>query len=330
MPAVAGSGIGNAAFQLNHTFDTLWVWCTATDLSSGLTGAHIHSGAAGVAGGVLIDLTPFVAGDHINAVIYGAALTTPVVNAMLKGETYINLHTASNPNGEIRGQIYRLAREGYTFHMDGDQQVPMVTTNATGGGVVTIDRDQTNAHVMLTSTGLNSTGLHFHEGLAGGTGPVFFDLAPYYANDGVFMYWNSANITPFDATVSMKFRNDSVYVNNHTALNPNGEIRGQAERGFVCFAGPNSVSDYTIRAGSVLLSPNPFSSLLHIELESDRDQLANIEITDLTGNIVYSTVVNIGAGYNRISVSPYTVTTGLYVMRMKTAYGQLVWKILKD
>jgi hypothetical protein len=128
----------------------------------------------------------------------------------------------------------------------------------------------------------------------------------------------------------MKFRNDSIYVNNHTAVNPNGEIRGQAERGFVCFQGPNAVSDYTIVAGSLSLSPNPFTSTFHIELESDRDQLASFDVVDLTGNVIYNTERTISSGYNRIEMTPHNISKGLYVLRMKTAYGQIVWKIMKD
>jgi len=72
---------------------------------SGLTGpanaAHIHAGAKGKAGNVLIALCgPCKSGAH------GTATVTPkVVSAIEKGLTYVNVHTAKNPNGEIRGQL---------------------------------------------------------------------------------------------------------------------------------------------------------------------------------------------------------------------------------
>jgi hypothetical protein len=52
---------------------------------------------------------------------------------MLEGGYYINVHTLANPNGEIRGQIYKNAREGFVFELNGGQEVPsVVQPQATG------------------------------------------------------------------------------------------------------------------------------------------------------------------------------------------------------
>jgi NADH:ubiquinone oxidoreductase subunit F (NADH-binding) len=72
---------------------------------SGLTGkataAHIHMGAMGKAGNVVIPLcTPCRSGAHGKVTI-----TAAVKRALAHHKLYVNVHTAKNPNGEIRGQL---------------------------------------------------------------------------------------------------------------------------------------------------------------------------------------------------------------------------------
>jgi hypothetical protein len=75
---------------------------------SGLTGkataAHIHMGAMGKAGNVLIPLcTPCKSGAHGKTKISAA-----VKKALTHHKLYVNVHTAKNPNGEIRGQLAKM------------------------------------------------------------------------------------------------------------------------------------------------------------------------------------------------------------------------------
>lgn len=72
---------------------------------SGLTGkataAHIHMGKIGKAGNVLVPLCgPCKSGAHGSTRVSAA-----VKKALTHHKTYVNVHTAKNPNGEIRGQI---------------------------------------------------------------------------------------------------------------------------------------------------------------------------------------------------------------------------------
>jgi hypothetical protein len=71
----------------------------------GLTGkasaAHIHLGAKGVAGDVLIALCGPCKATQTGT----GTVTAAQLKDMLKGKTYVNVHTAKYPNGEIRGQI---------------------------------------------------------------------------------------------------------------------------------------------------------------------------------------------------------------------------------
>jgi hypothetical protein len=72
---------------------------------SGLTGpataAHIHLGAMGKAGNVAIPLcAPCKTGVHGKT-----TLSAALKKALKHHKLYVNVHTAKNPNGEIRGQL---------------------------------------------------------------------------------------------------------------------------------------------------------------------------------------------------------------------------------
>jgi CHRD domain len=74
---------------------------------SGLTGrataAHIHLARPGVAGPVAVPLC----GPCRSGARGTARLNERTVTALLGGRAYVNVHTARNPAGEIRGQIQK-------------------------------------------------------------------------------------------------------------------------------------------------------------------------------------------------------------------------------
>jgi hypothetical protein len=74
---------------------------TTTNING--TAAHIHEAAAGTNGGVIVPLTKN--GDNGWSVPAGAKLTDAQYESYKKGNLYVNVHTAANPGGEIRGQI---------------------------------------------------------------------------------------------------------------------------------------------------------------------------------------------------------------------------------
>jgi hypothetical protein len=74
---------------------------TFTKLTGPATAAHIHLGGMGKAGNVVVPLcTPCKSGMKGTATISASLLKT-----IKKHGTYVNVHTAKNPNGEIRGQL---------------------------------------------------------------------------------------------------------------------------------------------------------------------------------------------------------------------------------
>jgi CHRD domain len=70
-------------------------------LSGAATAAHIHVGEPGRAGPVALALC----GPCRSAVRGKARANARTVRALLRGSAYVNVHTARNPAGEIRGQV---------------------------------------------------------------------------------------------------------------------------------------------------------------------------------------------------------------------------------
>lgn len=66
------------------------------------TAAHIHEGAPGQNGPVIITLTK--SGDQWK-VPKSAKLTDEQYQAFKAGNLYVNVHTKAHPNGEVRGQL---------------------------------------------------------------------------------------------------------------------------------------------------------------------------------------------------------------------------------
>jgi hypothetical protein len=74
---------------------------TFSKLSGPATAAHIHLGAMGKPGNVLVPLC----GPCKSGVSGSVQLTAALKKDFTKHLLYVNVHTAKNPAGEIRGQL---------------------------------------------------------------------------------------------------------------------------------------------------------------------------------------------------------------------------------
>lgn len=212
VPTVPTAAVAVASIKLSPAMDTVWYDIVSTGLSGVITDAHFHLGAPGIAGGAVVNIGTGISGNKVSGKIFGSSLTADFIKNLLKGDLYVNLHTALNPNGEIRGQVYRLARQGYVASLEGAQQVPPVVTKANGEGIVSISRDGDNAHFMIVTDSITATMIHFHKQVAGQNGGVIFDLMPYYMNNRAFGFWKATNTSPFTTAIANVFFKDSVYI----------------------------------------------------------------------------------------------------------------------
>src|SRR5690606_34188697 len=173
-PAVATAAQGTAVFAL--TGDDLHYFVTVEGLSGPITGAHIHSGKRGVNGGVVHDILPSFLGNRTTAHGTWENLSTGQISELLAGNYYINVHTAANPGGEIRGQIDIAGGTHFTANLTGSQENP--PTGAAGLGTASLTLTEEGLEYKITVNGLTGgiTGAHIHSGEIGVNGGVVHDL----------------------------------------------------------------------------------------------------------------------------------------------------------
>jgi hypothetical protein len=106
VPPVATAGTGSAVLSVNFATGELSGTVSFSGLSSVATAAHIHEGAAGVNGLIIIPLTGGIGlTSGMWTVPAGTVLTALQLNALQAGGLYVQIHTLIFPAGEIRGQL---------------------------------------------------------------------------------------------------------------------------------------------------------------------------------------------------------------------------------
>ena len=98
-PASGTTATGSAAFTFNQGQKEICFDITTTGFSGPLLADHIHVGAAGMNGAIVVSLEGVLSGC--------VTADADLIKAIRQNPTgyYVNLHTALNPGGEVRGQL---------------------------------------------------------------------------------------------------------------------------------------------------------------------------------------------------------------------------------
>jgi CHRD domain-containing protein len=291
-----------------------------------VTAAHLHFGAAGVAGPILVGLFAgqttvpgnddqrIVAGRITDSDLTGAAGVDTVrelLAAILDGNVYVNVHTLAHAPGEIRGQLsggqFDLAAE---IELDGAQEVSSVVTDAfgefklkskSGGERLTYQLEVGRIHDV--------TAAHLHHGAIGVNGPILAGLFSGLTsvpgeNDKAIASGTltDADLTGADGVDSVnklvaEILRGNVYANVHTTAHLPGEIRGQ-------------VTDTRIRAeidleGSQEVGPVVTDAFGEFDIKSKRDGTLEFELE--VGHIADVTAAHLHFGVTGVN-GPVLVT----------------------
>lgn len=232
VPAVTSNGAATAWVILNVTpsitdsygnvtpgSGSLTYRLTYADLDSTFTAAHFHHGAPGTNGPVVMPITTF-SGNSAQGT--WSDIPDSLVDAMLSGDIYLNVHSAAHPAGELRGQLERPDGIPFSISLSSNQSVPALSTTGTGTGWAVLDTTGTNVSYDITVATLSSSiiAVHFHDGAAGVNGPVVEPLS--YTMIGASGTW-----TPVPDSLIPTLLSGDIYSNFHSSDYPAGEIRGQ-------------------------------------------------------------------------------------------------------
>jgi hypothetical protein len=105
--------------------------------------------------------------------------------------------------------------------LTGAQEVPPVMTSATGVGSIMVGPDGSLSGT-ITTTGVEATMAHIHEGAMGQNGPVIVPFTK--TSDNV---WSAPAGAKLSDAQLQSLKSGNLYLNVHSATNKPGEIRAQ-------------------------------------------------------------------------------------------------------
>jgi len=236
-PGVTTSAIGACVIQYSASDMMLGVVCHHNISSSdAVLYAHIHGPTSDpVTGNVNPLITLNVAGQGNNSVSLNAAVTSSQLCNMFQGECYINVHTASQTNGLIRGPVVPTGgSSGYTHTAILDNVQAGNGGSITDSGIGLVKRSGASIWVDLfhSLTVAPHIGEHIHTDIGGG---IIYSICGLQSAK----YPNCTSLADPKDVVNMNFLegnstalDDGIYYFNvHTAKYNGGQIRGQIAMG---------------------------------------------------------------------------------------------------
>ncbi len=238
-PATTSPATGTAIMLYDVSTNSYDLVVALNNFANTITNSHIHEAAVGVAGPVVAPLGAEAvyarSGNTLSAIFRGLTYGgTP--KTLLAGGAYYNVHSATFPGGEVRGQLIAQPKRLVANFTTAEEQAAAapgvtVTSNAKGAAVMYYDPVANKVSLRLsiynfTNTFTNS---HFHEGAPGVSGPVVSGIGGATVNG----YSNPAT-GYYNGTFEMTYLGDPIklltggaYLNFHSNVYAGGEIRGQ-------------------------------------------------------------------------------------------------------
>jgi len=114
IPGSDSDATGKSFFFLDDDGESLIYFVFTNDLSGDITAAHLHLAPKLQTGPVTLPLRPLfgrfafgrISAEAVVGPLAGEDAIDNVIAEMVSGSTYVNIHTAANPAGEIRGQVH--------------------------------------------------------------------------------------------------------------------------------------------------------------------------------------------------------------------------------
>ena len=243
-PGNASGAAGGGIAVFDSVTDQISVNVLFTGLSDTATASHIHDGAPGASGPVIVSFVPFTPATTVGT-ITGTPQPFPAarVSDLLAGNTYFEIRDAALPIGEIRGQLVPVTQSlptitpvpvsahptsvNFVFGLTGSQETPANAGGGAAGGIATYDAIGNTISISAAFTGLSSpaTASHVHDGAPRTPGPVIVSFVPF--TPATTAGTIAGTPQPFPAAHESDLLAGNTYFDIHDAALIAGEIRGQ-------------------------------------------------------------------------------------------------------
>jgi hypothetical protein len=211
------------AFLYNNG-STLSYNITLDGLTSPIIFEHFHYGSPGINSGVAYDISNPGNSNTGNSIIGSwTGLNRSDLDSLIRNDIYVNIHTVIYQNGEIRGQVLKVGLIGFHASLNGNQELPSVTTEGSGTGWFLLDSRLSSLTYQVTYAQLSSSfqGAYFQQGSPGAGGNIIELLTPYIGNTFAGIW------TDLPDSIIISMINGNFYLNINSSSNPHGEISGE-------------------------------------------------------------------------------------------------------
>ena len=225
---------------------------------SEITRVHIHRAPAGLNGPIEVSFFDVVTGQNPNPIpvlngeislAFELSIDSALADeiASFPEEFYFNVHTDTNPAGELRGQLGNApenAEVEIPSALSSDQEVGAAANASGSNGSANAEIEIKNGAAVISvefnltvNAGNEITRVHIHRAPVGQNGPIevsFFDVVtgqdsvPIPVVGGVIDLEFELAVDPFLAE-EIADSPEAFYFNVHTDANPAGELRGQLD-----------------------------------------------------------------------------------------------------
>lgn len=218
VPPITSTGRGWSMVRFDPATNQVNAFVFHEGMATAAISCHLHLGAVGVSGGVVLPLTSTGPNSYSGT----ATLTAAQATALQTEGIYTNVHTTANPGGEIRGQVVLSKATRFTASMNGSLETVPNASTGTGNLVAWLYEPENRLVYSMTSTGIaTATNGHIHLGTQGVNGAVIVNMTQL----GGGQYLGVSNrLTAAQMTALLT---NATYANIHSSTYPSGEVRGQ-------------------------------------------------------------------------------------------------------
>jgi CHRD domain len=228
-PAGDPVGTGTATVRLRAGQGQVCFSFDVQNISLPAVGAHIHRGAAGASGPIVVGLVaPGSSGASRGCVAASRATVAAILAS--PAQFYVNVHTTDFQAGAIRGQLTGTSDADFgrvfTVRLTGAAEGTTGDNDGTGTAAVRIIRAKGDVCFKLTVQNiiLPSVGAHIHRAPAASNGPIVVQFVAPGASGTSSGCTHGVATTLIDEILANPA---NFYVNVHTTDHPGGAVRAQ-------------------------------------------------------------------------------------------------------